>query len=713
MVVQKGGKDSMASKAQYIIGVDTGGTFTDVVVLSNAGEVWTAKASTTPDDFSRGVMDAVDEAARTAGIETAKLLGNTTLFKHGSTVATNALITRSGVKVGFITTKGFEDTTEIMRAIGRVDGLSADDIKHVTWITKPEPFVQRELVIGVRERMDYQGNEIVPLNRADVMEAIRRLIEEDKVEAIAVSLMHAWANPKHEEEIRALTAEADSHRKVYWSFGSSLSQVAGEYARANTAILNSYLGPTVERYLKGLETKLQSGGLKGPLLIMQGNGGVAHREHVSAIANLQSGPAGGMIASAYVAGLLKHQNVITTDMGGTSFDVGLITEGYWRYAQEPIVERFRMLQPIIDIESIGAGGGTIALVESETGRLLVGPRSAGASPGPVCYDAGGEQVTVTDADLALGIIDPNYFLGGRKHLNKEKSLKAIEEKIARPLKLKVHEAAAGIYDIVNAKMSDLIRRQVVRTGYLPEEFVIYAFGGAGPVHASGFAAELGIKQIYIFATSPVFSAFGAAAADVIRTRVMSCQYILPADPAVVNQRLDGIESEMKTAMTGEGFKPNQIEFRRFFTIRYRRQTAGVEMPVSWDRFNAKRMTEMQSAFERKYEELYGVGAGYTKAGIEISEIRVDAVGKVAKPRLSASRKRNRDLKAARKGKRQVFFTRPDRRFIDTPVYDYERLASGAVVKGPAVIELPFTTTLVPPDHKVTVAPFMNLVMQVP
>jgi len=702
----------MAAKKQYIIGVDTGGTFTDVVVLGNAGEVWTAKASTTPDDFSRGVMDAVDEAARTAGIETADLLRQTTLFKHGSTVATNALITRSGVKVGLIATKGFEDTTEIMRAIGRVDGLSADEIKHVSWITKPEPFVPRERIIGVRERMDYQGNEIIPLNRADVMEAIRRLIEEDKVEAIAVSLIHAWANPKHEEEIRALTAEADPHRKVYWSFGSSLSQVAGEYARANTAILNSYLGPTVERYLKGLETKLQSGGLKGPLLIMQGNGGVAHREHVSAIANLQSGPAGGMIASAHVAGLLKHQNVITTDMGGTSFDVGLITEGYWHYAQEPIVERFRMLQPIIDIESIGAGGGTIAQVEPETGRLLVGPRSAGASPGPVCYDAGGEQVTVTDADLALGIIDPNYFLGGRKSLNKEKSLKAIEEKIARPLKLKVPEAAAGIYDIVNAKMSDLIRRQVVRTGYLPEEFVIYAFGGAGPVHASGFAAELGIKQIYIFATSPVFSAFGAAAADVIRTKVVSCQYILPAAPTVVNQRLDAIESEVRTAMTGEGFRPNEVEFRRFFTMRYRRQTAGVEMPVSWERFNAKRMAEIQGAFEKKYEELYGVGAGYTKAGLEISEIRVDAVGKVAKPRLSASRKRKSDIKAARKGKREIFFTRPDRKLIDTPVYDYEQLGVGAMVKGPAVIELPFTTTLVPPEHRITVDPYMNLVMEV-
>ena len=246
----------MAAKRNYIIGVDTGGTFTDVVVLADTGEVWTAKASTTPDDFSRGVMDAVGEAAQIMGVESSDLLGRTTLFKHGSTVATNALITRSGVKVGLITTRGFEDTTEIMRAIGRVDGLSDDEIKHVTWITKPEPFVPRERVIGVRERIDYQGNEIVTLNWDDVMEAIRRLIEDDKVDAIAVSLMHAWVNPQHENEIRALTAEADPHRKVYWSFGSSLSQVAGEYARANTAILNSYLGPTVERYLKGLEDKL-------------------------------------------------------------------------------------------------------------------------------------------------------------------------------------------------------------------------------------------------------------------------------------------------------------------------------------------------------------------------------------------------------------------------------------------------------------------------
>ena len=702
----------MAGQQQYIVGVDTGGTFTDVVVMSGSGEVWTAKASTTPDDFSRGVMDALTEAARTVGVESKELLGRTSLFKHGSTVATNALITRSGVKVGFITTKGFEDTTEIMRAIGRVDGLGEEEIRHVTWVTKPEPFVPRERIIGVRERMDYLGNEIVPVNRADVMAAIRRLIDEEKVAAIAVSLLHAWTNPGHEEEIRSLALEADPSRKIYWSFGSALSQVAGEYARANTAVINSYLGPTVERYLRDLEAKLRAGGLKGIFLIMQGNGGGAHRERVSAIANLQSGPAGGMIASAHVAGLLRHKNVITTDMGGTSFDVGLITDGYWRYAQEPIVERFRILQPIIDIESIGAGGGTIARIDPDTKRLLVGPKSAGASPGPVCYDAGGEEVTVTDADLALGIIDPNYFLGGKKILNKKNALGAIEEKIARPLRLSVTEAAAGIFDIVNAKMSDLIRRQVVRTGYLPEEFVIYAFGGAGPVHAAGFAAELGVKKIFIFSTSPVFSAFGAAAADVIHTRVMSCQVLLPADPLLLNKRLESIEGDLREVMAGEDFKKDQVEFRCFFTMRYRRQTAGVELPLSWNRFTQGRVAQMRDSFEKKYEELYGAGAGYTKAGIEISEIRVDAVGLVAKPRLKAARARKGSIAGARKGKREIFFTRPELRRIHTPVYDYSLLGPGARINGPAVIELPFTTTLVPPGFKVTLDNYLNLLMEI-
>ncbi|MFQ5852285.1 MAG: hydantoinase/oxoprolinase family protein, partial [Candidatus Binatia bacterium] len=458
--------------------------------------------------------------------------------------------------------------------------------------------------------------------------------------------------------------------------------------------------------------ELRDGGLESPLLIMQGNGGVAHCEHATPVANLQSGPAGGMIASAYVAGLLRHPNVITTDMGGTSFDVGLITEGYWRYAQEPIVERFRVLQPIIDIESIGAGGGTIARVDADTGRLLVGPASAGASPGPVSYDSGGEEITVTDADLILGIIDPNYFLGGRKPLNKDKAVRFMEENIGRRLGMDSIEAAAGIYDIINSKMSDLIRRQVVRTGYMPEEFVIYVFGGAGPVHAAGFSSELGIRKIYIFPTSPVFSAFGVAAADVIHTRVMSCQYILPVDPQSLNQRLELIEGELKETMTGEGFQPGQVGFRRFFTMRYRRQTAGVEFPLPWERFSVERVAELQEIFEKKYEELYGVGAGYTKAGIEISAIRVDAVGIVAKPTLKTQDGKRADASGAIKGRREIFFTRPEKKFVTTPVYDSAHLGAGNELAGPAVIEFPFTTTLIPPGSRVVVDDYLNLVMEI-
>ena len=697
---------------RFTVGVDTGGTFTDVVIMSPAGEVWNAKAPTTPDDFSRGVMDALSEAARTLGMERSQLLSHTVLFKHGSTVATNALITRSGVKVGFITTRGFEDTTEIMRAIGRVDGLSDEQIRHVTWVTKPEPLVPRERIIGVRERIDYRGEKIVPLNREDVIDAIRQLVQEEKVEAIAVSFLHAWSNSEHEDEVRRLALEADPSGKVYWSFGSALSKVAGEYARANTAILNSFLGPTVKSYLADLEHKLRDGGLEGPLLIMQGNGGVAHVEHTTPVANLQSGPAGGMIASAFVAGLLGHPNVITTDMGGTSFDVGLITEGYWRYAEEPIIERFRILQPIIDIKSIGAGGGTIARVDAATSRLMVGPESAGASPGPVCYDSGGEEITVTDADLILGIIDPNYFLGGRKALNKDKALRCMEEKIGKRLGMGSVEAAAGIYDIINSKMSDLIRQQVVRTGYLPEEFVIYAFGGAGSVHVGGFSAELGVKKIYIFPTSPVFSAFGIAGADVIHTRVMSCQYILPAEPEVLNQRLGSVEEELREAMKEEGFQPEQVVFRRFFSMRYRRQTADVEIPLPWERFSAELLVKLQGIFERKYEELYGVGAGYTKAGIEISAIRVDAVGVVAKPLLKTHDKKKSDSPEAIKGRREIFFTGSVKKFIDTPVYDYARLGAGNEIAGPAVIELPFTTTLVPPGTRVIIDDYLNLLMEI-
>jgi len=343
----------------------------------------------------------------------------------------------------------------------------------------------------------------------------------------------------------------------------------------------------------------------------------------------------------------------------------------------------------------------------------VGPQSAGASPGPNCYDTGGEEVTVTDADLVLGIIAPDYFLGGKKTLHKQKAFKSLQEKIARPLGMDPVEAAAGIFDITNSTMADLIRRQVVRTGYLPEEFVIYSFGGAGAVHAAGVGVELGIQRIYIFPTSPVFSAFGITAADVIHTRVVSCQYLLPLNPVEINKRLEAIEEEMVQTMGREGFPPAQVEFRRFFTMRYRRQTAGVELPVPWECLSGDRLESLRGEFERRYEDLYGIGAGYTEAGIEVSAIRLDAIGKVSKPQLREVQAEKTNLSKAKKGKRQVFFTRPQRGWIETSVYDYALLSPEDIVAGPAVIEMPFTTALVPPNSQVTIDPYRNLILEMP
>ncbi len=692
----------------FVIGVDTGGTFTDITLLTPTGDLVIGKAPTTPRELASGVMHAVAEIARQVEMPVSELLGRTAVFKHGTTVATNALITRTGARVGLITTRGFEDTTLIMRAIGRVDGLSEEEIRHVTDVTKPEPIVPRERIRGVRERVDPRGGVIVPLRMEDVDAAVHELVEVEGCTAIAVTLLHAWADPVHEDAIRARVRERGWDRRVHWSFGSDLARVAGEYARANTAVLNAFVGPTVERYLGDLERRLRASGLAGTFLVMQGNGGVVHADNSVPIGSLQSGPAGGLIASALVAGLLGHRKVLTTDMGGTSFDVSLIVDGTWPYAEEPVFERFRILSPISEIESIGAGGGTIARVDPTTRRLLVGPESAGASPGPVAYDDGGEQVTVTDCDLVLGYIDPDHFLGGRKRLNRAKAERAIRERIAVPLGLDVVEAAAGVYQIINSKMSDLIRRRVVRSGHLPQEFVLYAFGGAGPVHAAEFARELGIGAIYVFPTSPVFSAFGAAIADVVHSRVATFEAVLPFDAAALNARLAATEEELGALMRDEGFAPEQVVMRRSVSMRFRRQTYGIDVALPWDRLDAGRVAELGKMFERRYEELYGAGTAFVRAGIEVHALRVDAVGPVTKPRLAEARLGPPDPSAARTGRRQAYF---GGRFVGMEVYERDRLAPGTRIDGPAIVESPLTTVVIPPGHRAEVDGYRDLVIR--
>jgi len=410
--------------------------------------------------------------------------------------------------------------------------------------------------------------------------------------------------------------------------------VVREYARSNTVIINAFLGQTVQRYIDRLEAKLTGAGHRRPLLLMQANGGVVHREELTPIGTLGSGPSGGVIASKFVADAMGHTNVITTDMGGTSFDVGLIVDGHWQYLREPVVNRFHITWPMIAIESIGAGGGTIAWIDPVTGRLRVGPKSAAADPGPVAYDAGGTEPTVTDADIVLGLIDPDYFLGGRMRLHKAKAEQAIRDRIAGPLGMDLTEAAAGIYDIINSHMSDLIRKQVVTTGKVPEEFVLYAFWGAGPVHATAFGSELNIGKIYVFPTSAVFSSLGVATADVIHTRSLSYRYMMPVKPAVFNARMAEIEKELARIMAREGFTRSQVRFRRTFYMRYRRQLNELDVEVPVKTYGPADIQRIMAMFERKYEDVYGEGSAYREAGIEVISFQVDAIGRTPKPVLA-------------------------------------------------------------------------------
>ena len=700
-----------ATASRFTIGVDIGGTFTDVVVLSDDGDVVTSKAPTTASDLSGGVLDAIREAAMGLQLELGALLRRADVIKHGSTVATNALLTRTGATVGFITTAGFEDTTLIMRAVGRVDGLPEEEVRRVTSITKPEPLVPQERIRGVPERIDADGRIVVPLDLEAVRVALRDLLgtaEEPGVDAIAVSLLHSWRNPVHERAIRTVHQELDPDGRVFCSLGSDLSQVAGEYARANTAIANAFVGPTVRRYLAGLEAQLRREGFEGRILAMQGNGGLTSHARASPISTLQSGPAGGMLASATMSERLGHGQAITTDMGGTSFDVGIVDGGSWRYAEEPVFERFRMLQPIIDITSIGAGGGTIARVDEATGRLIVGPESAGARPGPACYGLGGNEPTVTDADVVLGYIDPAYFLGGRRRLDAERARSAIETRVATKLRMDSVAAAAGIAAIVDAKMSDLIRREVIRSGRLPGDFVLYAFGGAGPVHAVGYARDLGVPEIVVFPTAPVFSAFGVAAADVVHTRLATRTWALPIPAADLNADLDELEASLAVELGQDGLETAAPDFRRYLTLKFRRQSSGEEVRLPWDRFTDERIAELPGIFVAQYERRYGTGVAYAEAGLEITGLRVDAVGRVARPELRLAPPTAGDAALARKGQRPAWFGGA---FVATPIYDAATLGPGARLDGPAIVESPFTTLVLPPVASLAVDPFGNLVIR--
>jgi N-methylhydantoinase A len=656
-----------------------------------------------------GVLEALEVTTNSMGISIDTLLGKSIIFTHGTTIATNTIINRDGAKTGLITTKGFEDTILIMRAIGRIAGLSEIERKHISRSRKPEPVIPRFLIKGVNERIDYKGRVLIPLDIENVKKSINSLIE-GGVEAIAVSLLWSFVNPFHEREIKKIINE--TYPGIYVTLSSELIPVIGEYERTATTVLNSYIGPKSYRYFLSLKDKLKEKGFKLSPLIMQSYGGSIPIESASEqpISTLSSGPVGGVIGSKYIGALLGYKNIITTDMGGTSFDVGIIYEEVPEQAYRPAINQYNILTPMVEIKSIGAGGGSIAWIEKESGILKVGPFSAGSLPGPVCYDKGGKAPTLTDADLILGYINPDYFLGGRIKLNKENAYRTIKERIADPLKMDIIEASFGIYEIINAQMADLIRSVTVNRGYDPKNFVLFSYGGAGPLHAGGFGKDLGVKEIIIPFTAAVHSAYGILSTDIVHTYEFSDYIPIPVDTERINRNFNKLNEEADRNLRKEGFKYDDVEIRYYLDMRYRRQVHEVRCPVPAKILNDDDMEGVINTFETLYERLYGKGAGFKEAGIDIINFIVVGSGKIVHPDLEELELRDVEPSKALKAKREVFL-KDKGGFMRTDIYDFEKLEPGNILYGPAIIESPITTILINIGDKGIVDRYKNVIIK--
>lgn len=665
---------------------DIGGTFTDLVYLDEkTGEIGLAKASTTPHNFALGVEDTL----RKSGID----VSNTTFFVHGSTIIINALTERKGAKTALVTTKGFRDVLEITRA-------NRPDIYNFVY-AKPKPFVPRYLRLEVRGRLNYKGEEIEPLNEDDVR-SVAAFLKKEGVEAVAICFLHSYANTNHEqacgEMLRALLPD------VPITLSHEITSEWREYERMNTAVFNAYVQPTAQRYLAILDKDLTAMGMGPVKHIMQSNGGLATFELAARapINMCESGPVAGVIGAAAIGELVGERNIISLDIGGTTVKSSLVENGVPKISTDYRIEYRRdyagypVKVPTVDIVEIGAGGGSIAWID-EAGALRVGPVSAGAVPGPACYGIGGDKPTVTDANLVVGRINPNYFLGGEIKVSVELARKAIQP-IADHFKMSVEEAAMGIIRLADANMMNSLKLVSVRRGYDPREFTVVAFGGGGSMHAAALARELHAKKVLVPTAPGHFSAWGMLMTDLrqdyIRTQIRRTDQ---CPPSLISDMFAEMENKAAEDLAAENVSPEQVVFQRFADMRYMGQEHTVKVPIPGGVLTDKDMPEINERFHQLHEHAYTFRL---TSPVEIVNYHLTALGRVTKPKISRITNGNgRSIEKARKGDRKVMF---DGKFVTTPTYERGLLPAGATISGPLIVEEPAATTVVLPGQRLSV-----------
>jgi N-methylhydantoinase A len=691
----------------YLVGVDIGGTFTDCVVVDEEGAVVTAKSPSTPHDFSQGMLDAMSAAAARLGTDLGGLCRETALLSHGTTVGTNAVVQHRGARVGLLTTKGHEDVIHIMRGSRGITGREIRKVVHFPESDKPDPIVPKRLVAGISERVDCFGEIVVPLNEEEAEAAIRRLVAAG-VEAIAICFLWSFRHPAHELRVKAMVEAVAPH--VFVTCSSELVPKWGEYERVTAVALNAYIGPLTSGYLRNLDRELKAAGYRNGLQITQCGGGTISVERAMAapLLTLDSGPVAGVTGSKYLGDLVGYGNVITTDMGGTSFDVGIIAAGEPAYSFISNVNQYEYYLPKVDIQAIGSGGGSLVAVDAATRTMRVGPESAGAVPGPACYGRGGTVATVTDADVVLGYLDPENFAGGRIRLDKAKAEAAVGE-VAAQLGLGLLECASGIAKIAEFQMADIIRKMTIQKGFDPRDFVLFAFGGAGPAHAGVFAAELGVAKVVVpqKKTASCWCAFGAASAHILHIHERVEIMVSPFEADRIDHNLAALERIALDQLARDGVERSRVTCQFALDMRHKGQINEVEVVLPGDRLGEGFAAALFDSFYTRYEQLYGRSSAFRGARLEIVTFRVRASAATPQPRLARAQSISEAIDpAARRASRAIYWESL-RRSEATPVFDGALLAPGNRIVGPAVVETTDTSVVVHPGQSLAVDAFGN------
>ena len=666
----------------FHVGVDVGGTFTDLVCVSDDATMTATKVPNVGDDPSTDVCAGLDDLADRLEVPRQDFYGAIEVIVHGTTVATNAILTGRIARTGLITTFGFRDALEMRRGIRE----RLYDNKY----TPPPPLVPRYLRLGVRERIDAAGRVVDPLDEDHLREALAELRGEN-VESVAVCFLHAYRNPAHEAQ--AADVIAAEWPDVHVSLSHAVLSERRFYERISTTAINAAVGPILATYLRHLLAELGERGFGGALRVMKSNGGLMSPEVAAAreaAHTLLSGPAGAVAGGTAFSRMRGNANLIVMDMGGTSCDVCLIEEGTSLVTREGSVARYRLMLPMLDIHTVGAGGGSIARVD-EAGLLEVGPASAGSHPGPACYQRGGEFATVTDADVVLGYISPDYFLGGRMSLDGDLARQAVRAQVAGPLGTSDLEAAAGVYDVINAKMAAAIREVSVQRGYDPRRFVLLTAGGAGAVHICPIARDIGIRRVMVPRDAGVFSAFGMLTTDYRHDFVRTYEATLAvADPGTIGAAFNEMCAEGEELLDAEGVDAAGMSHVLKMDLRYHGQIHEVEMPVERAVLGEPGMPSIHEKFHDRHEEIYSYA---TEADpVEVVNLRVTSIGHAwtTEPREEALG--DTDASSAFKGHRHTYFR--DSGVIEVPVYDGTGVLPGMRIDGPCIVELPDTNVVV-------------------